>query len=1791
MQFKIGGRDFVIVPGSFSLDDVIGEKSVAKMKVYTTLTGDVHFLCGTLVEIWDDDQTPAVKVFSGIVEQSDESHLTNRVTHSLTCADWHYLADKRVVSAVYDNTTAGAIVKDIIANVLSQEGVAGGDAEFLHNDDAKLATGTLDSTLQVSSGLKLKIAGTDKPATAFTNDADFYVFEEQAQYLRNSMARLKAGTAVYGGEPRRERINLLDNPNFAGAVGTAPASWTSDVQIVSETLDGCPINAGEMLCPANTGGSDIFEDLNSWVENTLLKHDTYYCFSGYIKGRDDIGQMRINYNSHGFCCELTSSSGWDSGSIVWAVQPTIVSTELRYFEFYAKTLPQGSTRTDSAKGKIYPYTWYIVNQPANPNEGVWVRWANMQIVEGKKAVPFTMEKALTIEEATTNVCLNPNCEKDTGNWTLWTPGGGEVLSRATDWGKYTGTSAKGTTNAAGDAMYLFSNFTQAFASGEVWTGSVDVITSTDCYINVGFKMAGNHKPATVLQMYAGVPRRVSVVWTADAAYASGGQLAIWGNTWAVGANAWFKVCGCQIEKKGWATTFADKAGRAVETFNVNDLSTRLGTSINNFTVAFRYKPWKPGNLIPTQAESPVLLQIGNYYANSSLSLWAFRTGVVGQEPNLTLFAKGQSNAGWSYNGETSGAVVWGGTHWYDDMSWHTYIVQVYNNGSRVRVFYDGTDGGEKMIADPITAWDGDFLSFGHTGGGTKGNGEFSDMILIDHATTTAENLSYRSGRLWEIEGVKWRSGGETKGNLINCDTAANSLVPLKYGSNRVKTWATQANFDASGVSKTNINTANARLELAGTVGTWHFTDFAFRKKFRMNNTSGGTATAYQVKLDIYANSGGNIGLANRCLAWPNDIRICNSSGTLLDYHRISSDANHAYIWVEFDSIPNGGADFYIYFGKSGATDVSNPANTWIYYYPADAITGWSPSTSGSAGYQMVSGELEAWSYTNSGSVENVTTSSTYPVSNSRHIFKLRWNNDPMGNRNDESVDSYFGLTGYIAAGKWCVRGYTYLYNGENSVWPYLNSTNLGSVYGIPSGSWSAADEWEVRASLTDIKMYRNGSQCGTTQAWGNYANNSLQLRSNGSGPNQWSVLRIRLDYLIIGKYMANEPTIGTVDAEEAMLPANTTGTWISEAYNIGSTSVSSGVTLSWTVGNGTAGTVSVYASLDNGATWTAALTSGQVIPGLEDGVDVGSITQVKVKVVIVNSQNGATPYVDDVVLTSNAKYIPSATWMSARQDIAAVRRVKTSAVSWNSTNTGGSMAIMASLDGRQWFTCTSGQPIPCLKAGMDLSTWHHLYFKVVFTNTNTGCYTLNDLTYSVTSGYEWEGTRTVELDLSPAGFCSDDSLFTCTYNCPAGTGIDTDSSLDNGGSWQDITAVDVAIPNLTQEFNCVGSKLLLRQKLVSFDGQDTPVITSVGVLVPCALIQDGVGVDHAVFPYEQATSVLNTLASSSGYWWMIDQDKRLHFKSPEYYQTAVIIDSTVVVPNSLSVKNRAQVYRNRQYVKGGKDITISQVETRAGDGKTKAYVMGYPLAEKPSLVRMKIGAGAWAEKTVGMLGSDTGKDWYYQKGSNVITQGDANSGTALTTADQVEVTYKGEYDLIVVMSDYGEIAETAAREGGDTTGIIEAVENNLNINSRDNAISYAGSVLQAKAKESRIITFKTMWGGIEAGMITLVKWPSIGAPFEALVQSVKYSIVGEQLVYDVTAVEGPDGGSWTEFFAAQSRGLTDKTIRINIGGSDILLTTANWSDAMTLQDSVTFQTFDCPIIGDSLSASNTTYPG
>ena len=321
------------------------------------------------------------------------------------------------------------------------------------------------------------------------------------------------------------------------------------------------------------------------------------------------------------------------------------------------------------------------------------------------------------------------------------------------------------------------------------------------------------------------------------------------------------------------------------------------------------------------------------------------------------------------------------------------------------------------------------------------------------------------------------------------------------------------------------------------------------------------------------------------------------------------------------------------------------------------------------------------------------------------------------------------------------------------------------------------------------------------------------------------------------------------------------------------------------------------------------------------------------------------------------------------------------------------------------------------------------------------------------------------------------------------------------------------------------------------------------------IIEDGPTVREVTFNYVTFAQAIADLAERAGFWWRISPELRLDFANP-LALLAVLAGSeginagaedvlagaeagdgtpldltTVALADTISVQRHAHTYRNRQWVRGGRDRTTPQTEVQAGDGEQRAFVLGFPVASTPT-IEVSRNSGSFVAESVGIGGIDTDTQWLWNEGSNSVSQ--ATSGTVLAAADRVRVVYTGFFDVIVRVDDEPKRLARAGVEGG--TGLIENVLVDSSSDSQSASLQLAGELLSYYGRDAVVIRFATESRAFQPGQRRAVALAEADVTaFDALVTTVEWFTISARLRCVVTLVAGPLEGSWAQWLGALSR--------------------------------------------------------
>lgn len=324
-------------------------------------------------------------------------------------------------------------------------------------------------------------------------------------------------------------------------------------------------------------------------------------------------------------------------------------------------------------------------------------------------------------------------------------------------------------------------------------------------------------------------------------------------------------------------------------------------------------------------------------------------------------------------------------------------------------------------------------------------------------------------------------------------------------------------------------------------------------------------------------------------------------------------------------------------------------------------------------------------------------------------------------------------------------------------------------------------------------------------------------------------------------------------------------------------------------------------------------------------------------------------------------------------------------------------------------------------------------------------------------------------------------------------------------------------------------------------------------------VETGPTIERAVFAYRRVSDVFDDLSTLTGYAWWVDESHVINFKQRSSVLSPFTLDESKPLAGSVSVSKALDEYRNVQIIRAGQDKTSTQTLEFVGDGVRRVFVVAYPIATVPT-VQVKIGAGAYATKTLGIRGLDTGFDWYWSKNTNEISQD--SGGVLLTSADRVKVDYVGFFPVLVSTENITNIADRVAVEGG--SGRYEHIIEDASMDSVTSALARSDALLRRYGTIGATLLFDTYSAGLRAGQLITVSLPTHAISGSYLIESVRCIPTTVGTLYTVKALSGETIGGWQAFF----KKLSDSRREFVLNENDVLIKIVNASDTITFTDSI-----------------------
>ena len=340
--------------------------------------------------------------------------------------------------------------------------------------------------------------------------------------------------------------------------------------------------------------------------------------------------------------------------------------------------------------------------------------------------------------------------------------------------------------------------------------------------------------------------------------------------------------------------------------------------------------------------------------------------------------------------------------------------------------------------------------------------------------------------------------------------------------------------------------------------------------------------------------------------------------------------------------------------------------------------------------------------------------------------------------------------------------------------------------------------------------------------------------------------------------------------------------------------------------------------------------------------------------------------------------------------------------------------------------------------------------------------------------------------------------------------------------------------------NVVGIRALTRVRLSTTDPTVTPQLTGLTLSVHDPSIQTGVFIPAA--QYSMLAGSKNTLADdfddlkkqSPNFTWDINDNLKFAFQAKSAVPTPWIATSAdFKLRPAPTVENIADLYRNKQLGTGGVD-TITFTKKFTGDGETQTWTLDFPVQAMDSI------AVNGVTKTFGVKGVDSGRDFYFQQGSNIISQD--SSEVPFVETQSFQVTYDAQVTITADIRDDAAIALRASLD--NTTGIVQAVEDCTGL-TKTAVLTKLQGLLKQYAVSPQDLNFTTTRSGLAPGQILTAFVPEFGVfDGQYLITEITTTwrtempnnVETTQPYHAVKATNGPVVGDYTRWLSQIAKG-------------------------------------------------------
>ena len=385
-----------------------------------------------------------------------------------------------------------------------------------------------------------------------------------------------------------------------------------------------------------------------------------------------------------------------------------------------------------------------------------------------------------------------------------------------------------------------------------------------------------------------------------------------------------------------------------------------------------------------------------------------------------------------------------------------------------------------------------------------------------------------------------------------------------------------------------------------------------------------------------------------------------------------------------------------------------------------------------------------------------------------------------------------------------------------------------------------------------------------------------------------------------------------------------------------------------------------------------------------------------------------------------------------------------------------------------------------------------------------------------------------------------------TYNEPGVLGVPFKFEC-RCASWEEMTMRRCVNPYNAYQYNAIAAGEAVKQvALTNLIDEGVTVIASWG-----SPATQGPTIDVAAPVGARVSDLLDTICQAASdvttfYFWAFDRNPSLTLRFlPRALNAAPWdIDDTTGSDDSILWQGQAaethDQMSNRTFLLCDKMLTGTLITTFLGDGTSVSFSLSRPLEAAPGVTLNGV------TQTVGILGVDSGKQWYWQQGSAALTQDPG--GSVLTGSDSLQVTYKSSNPGVAVAYNNGSIAARSIIEGPGC--IYETAVSTTQAIEPADALNDAQAVSNQFGYPPGTLTIKTLRPGIKAGQGQNIRLADLGVNGPYMVARVRLTAPDNVLTWQYDAITGANAWNWavalTQFInrAKPTLGITSAVVPV-----------------------------------------------